>query len=270
MIILTERNMQYRQIFLDGRALPADPNPTWNGYSVGKWDGDTLVIQTTGFRDDLWLDANGNPLTEKGKTNGKIRRPNFGRLEIEITVDDPKAYTAPWTVTLKEPLILDSANRCSIITAWRTKKRLHSHAEAIIELRKSHNHLLEANTLNQRAKPRVVAHVRKIGNYRRSQYPEFTQVGRSFERLQRMGMISKRRPRQGEPKKRYTFEFPSYSVSSRWIMREAFLPVSRPAERHHFEQPRSRVYGFELTQILGERPLSLPILNVRQVQQELK
>ena len=108
MLILTERNMQYRQIFLDGRPMLDDPNPTWNGYSVGKWDGDTLVIQTTGFRDDLWLDANGNPLTEKGKLTEKIRRPNFGTLEIEITVDDPKAYTAPWTVTLKEPLILDS------------------------------------------------------------------------------------------------------------------------------------------------------------------
>jgi len=108
LIILTERNMQYRQIFMDGRPMLDDPNPTWNGYSVGKWDGDTLVIQTNGFRDDLWLDANGNPLTEKGKLTEKIRRPNFGTLEIEITVDDPKAYTAPWTVTLTEPLILDS------------------------------------------------------------------------------------------------------------------------------------------------------------------
>ena len=108
LLILTERNMQYRQIFMDGRPMLDDPNPTWNGYSVGKWDGDTLVIQTNGFRDDLWLDANGNPLTNKGKLTEKIRRPNFGTLEIEITVDDPKAYTAPWTVTLTEPLILDS------------------------------------------------------------------------------------------------------------------------------------------------------------------
>jgi hypothetical protein len=108
LVILTERNMQYRQIFLDGRPLLKDPNPTWNGYSVGKWDGDTLVIETTGFRDDLWLDANGNPLTEQGKLTEKIRRPNFGTLEVEMTIDDPKAYTAPWTVTIKQPLILDS------------------------------------------------------------------------------------------------------------------------------------------------------------------
>jgi hypothetical protein len=108
LIILTERNMQYRQIFTDGRPLPEDPNPTWNGYSTAKWDGDTLVIQTIGFRDDLWLDANGNPLTDAAKMTEKIRRPNFGTLQIEITIDDPKAYTAPWTVTLNQPIVLDS------------------------------------------------------------------------------------------------------------------------------------------------------------------
>jgi len=107
-LILTERNMQYRQIFTDGRALPKDPNPTWNGYSTGHWDGDTLVVETIGFRDDLWLDASGNPLTEQGKMTERIRRPNYGNLEVEITIDDPKAYTAPWTVKISEPLILDS------------------------------------------------------------------------------------------------------------------------------------------------------------------
>jgi hypothetical protein len=108
LVILTERNMQYRQIFTDGRAIPADPNPTWNGYSTAKWDGDTLVVTTSGFRDDLWLDASGNPLTSTGKTIEKFRRPNFGSLEVEMTIDDPKAYTKPWTVTLHQPLILDS------------------------------------------------------------------------------------------------------------------------------------------------------------------
>ena len=108
LIILTERNMQYRQIHLDGRPLPADPNPTWNGYSTGKWDGDTLVVETIGFRDDLWLDANGNPLTNAGKMTEKIRRPNFGTLQVEITINDPKSYTAPWTVTMNQPLVFDS------------------------------------------------------------------------------------------------------------------------------------------------------------------
>jgi hypothetical protein len=108
MIILTERNMQYRQIMTDGRPLPKDPNPTWNGYSVGHWEGDTLVVETAGFRDDLWLDASGNPLTEQGKMTERIRRPNYGTLEVEITINDPKAYTKPWTVKIEQPLILNS------------------------------------------------------------------------------------------------------------------------------------------------------------------
>src|SRR5437773_644113 len=107
-LILTERNIQYRQIFTDGRPLPQDPTPTWNGYSIGHWEGDTLVVETTGFRDDLWLDASGKPLTEQAKTIERIRRPNYGNLEVEITIDDPKAYTAPWTVKLNQPLVLDS------------------------------------------------------------------------------------------------------------------------------------------------------------------
>ncbi len=108
LVILTERNMAYRQVFTDGRPLPADPHPTWNGYSSGQWEGDTLVVQTTGFRDDLWLDSDGNPLTSAAKVTEKFRRPNYGTLEIEITVDDPKAYTAPWTVKLTQPTLLDS------------------------------------------------------------------------------------------------------------------------------------------------------------------
>lgn len=107
-IILTERNMQYRQIFTDGRPLPEDPNPTWNGYSTAKWEGDTLVVQTAGFKDDLWLDAWGNPLGSTGKMTEKIRRPNYGTMEVELTIDDPTSYTAPWTVTLRQPLVLDS------------------------------------------------------------------------------------------------------------------------------------------------------------------
>jgi hypothetical protein len=107
-IILTERNMQYRQIFTDGRPLPADPNPTWNGYSTARWEGDTLVVDTIGFKDDLWLDARGNPLTSAGRMTERIRRPDYGTLEVTMTIDDPKSYTAPWTVTLSQPLVLDS------------------------------------------------------------------------------------------------------------------------------------------------------------------
>jgi len=107
-VILSERDASYRQIFTDGRALPLDPQPSWNGYSSGKWDGDTLVVQTNGFRDGMWLDRNGSPLTDAAKMTERIRRVNFGKLEIEITVDDPKAYTKPWTVKLNQLLVPDT------------------------------------------------------------------------------------------------------------------------------------------------------------------
>ena len=108
LIMLNEFNTSYRQIFTDARPLPADPNPSWNGYSSGKWEGDTLIVQTTGFRDGLWLDATGNPLTDAAKITERFRRPNFGRLETEITVNDPKAYTKPWTITLNQLIKLDT------------------------------------------------------------------------------------------------------------------------------------------------------------------
>jgi hypothetical protein len=106
--ILFEKNGQFRQIFTDGRPLPKDPNPSFYGYSSGKWQGDTLVVETTGFRDDLWLDAGGHPLTEAAKVTERFRRPDFGQFEIELTVDDPKAYTAPWTVNLTQHIKLNS------------------------------------------------------------------------------------------------------------------------------------------------------------------
>jgi hypothetical protein len=108
LIILNERESAFRQIFTDGRPLPSDPQPAWNGYSSGKWEGDTLVVQTIGFRDGTWLDAAGSPLTEAGKITERIHRVNFGKLEIEITVDDPKAYTKPWTVKLTQILTPDT------------------------------------------------------------------------------------------------------------------------------------------------------------------
>ncbi len=97
-VILYEANSGVRQIFLDGRPLPAkNAQPWWYGYSVGKWDGDTLVVESSGFRDDGWLDVNGAPLTEEAKVTERFRRLNYGSLEIEVTVDDPKAYTRAWT-----------------------------------------------------------------------------------------------------------------------------------------------------------------------------
>ena len=107
-VVLSERNTAYRQIFTDARPLPADPQPSWNGYSTAKWDGDTLVVESNGFRDDLWLDRNGSPLTESARVTERYRRLNFGKLEIELTVNDPKAYTAPWSITLNQFLMPDT------------------------------------------------------------------------------------------------------------------------------------------------------------------
>jgi hypothetical protein len=107
-VILDEFNASYRQVFTDARPFPVDPQPSWSGYSSGKWEGDTLVVQSIGFRDDLWLDMKGDPLTEGAKITERFRRPDFGSLQIEITVNDPKAYTKPWTVTLREALQVDT------------------------------------------------------------------------------------------------------------------------------------------------------------------
>jgi hypothetical protein len=107
-VMLSEFNASFRQIFTDGRPLPVDPQPSWNGYSVGRWDGNALVVQTNGLRDGLWLDMGGNPMTDAARITERITRPSFGALEIAFTVDDPKAYTRPWTVQLKQTLIVDT------------------------------------------------------------------------------------------------------------------------------------------------------------------
>jgi len=106
--LLYEVNAMYRQIFIDGRPFPEDPTPAWNGYSVGHWEGDTLVVETRGFRDDLWIDTWGSPMSSAGKMTEKLRRPNFGTLEIELTIEDPKNYTRPFTVNLTQSLEADT------------------------------------------------------------------------------------------------------------------------------------------------------------------
>jgi hypothetical protein len=108
LVVLDEMNANYRQVFMDARPLPDDPAPSWQGYSSAKWEGDTLVVDSIGFRDDLWIDWNGSVVTSDAKVRERIRRPDFGHLEIEVTVDDPKAYTKPWTVTLKQQIAVDT------------------------------------------------------------------------------------------------------------------------------------------------------------------
>ena len=108
-LIIYEANGGLRQIFTDGRPLPSnDPEPWWYGYSTGKWDGDTLVVETTGFRDLMWLDEEGTPFTGAGKITERFRRVNYGTLEIEVTVNDPKTFTRPWTIKLNQRLMPDT------------------------------------------------------------------------------------------------------------------------------------------------------------------
>jgi hypothetical protein len=96
-----------RVIFLDGRPLPKDPNPSWLGYSVGRWDEDTLVVDTIGFNDRTWLDTGGHPHSESLHVTECFRRLNAGSLELRITIDDPKTFAKPFTVTKHPKLRAD-------------------------------------------------------------------------------------------------------------------------------------------------------------------
>jgi hypothetical protein len=90
----------YRVIYTDGRPLPKDQNPTWMGYSIGRWNGDTFVVETTGFNDRTWLDFNGHPHTEALRVTERFHRTTFGHMDLEMTFDDPKAYVKPFTITV--------------------------------------------------------------------------------------------------------------------------------------------------------------------------
>jgi len=107
-VILYEAFGQYRQVFLDGRKLPVDPNPTWLGYSVGRWDGDTLVVDTTGFNGKAWLDQAGHPATESLHVTERFHRRDFGHLDIQVTIEDPKVYAKAWSATEPMHLLADT------------------------------------------------------------------------------------------------------------------------------------------------------------------
>ena len=108
LIIILNPDLTYRQIFLDGRALEAAPNPTWMGYSVGRWDGDTLVVESFGFNDRTWLDHDGHPHTEALRMTERYRRRDVGNLEVEVTLSDPKTYSKPWTMSVRAELAADT------------------------------------------------------------------------------------------------------------------------------------------------------------------
>jgi hypothetical protein len=107
-VVLHENNTDFRQIFMDGRSHPVDPNPTWMGYSIGSWEGDTLVVDSIGFNDQSWLDRSGHPHSESLHVIERFRRLDFGHMDIQITIDDPKTYTRPLTFTQPQALLPDT------------------------------------------------------------------------------------------------------------------------------------------------------------------
>ena len=108
MMVYESPNSPHRTIFMDGRDLPKDPNPTWLGYSIGRWDGDWLVVTTAGFNDKAWLDSAGHPQTESLRITERMRRRDFGHMDYEITIDDPKAFTRPFTIKRERLLAPDT------------------------------------------------------------------------------------------------------------------------------------------------------------------
>ncbi len=107
-ILYESPNSPHRTIFMDGRELPKDPNPTWLGYSAGHWEGDTLVVNSVGFNDQGWLDVGGNPQTESLRLTERFRRPDFGHLELEVTFVDPKTFTEPFTLRMDKTYAADT------------------------------------------------------------------------------------------------------------------------------------------------------------------
>jgi hypothetical protein len=108
LIIILNPDLTYRQVFMDGRRLEPSPNPSWMGYSVGRWDGDTLVVESYGFNDRTWLDHDGHPHTEALRVTERYRRRTVGGLDVEITFADPGAYAKPWTVAVRAELAPDT------------------------------------------------------------------------------------------------------------------------------------------------------------------
>ena len=106
--VLYEVDNTHRQIYTDGRPLPVDPQPTWGGYSVGRWDGDTLVVDAAGFNDETWLDSGGHPHSDALRVQERFYRRDFGHMDLSVTVDDPKMYTQPFTVKVTELLLPDT------------------------------------------------------------------------------------------------------------------------------------------------------------------
>jgi hypothetical protein len=107
LVAILYEDLTHRQIFMDGRQLEKAPNPSWMGYSIGRWDGDTLVIESNGFTERTWLDVAGHPHTERLHITERYRRRDIGHMEVQLTLDDPEIYAKPWTVTVPLELVAD-------------------------------------------------------------------------------------------------------------------------------------------------------------------
>lgn len=109
LIVILNPDLTYRQIFMDGRKLESNPNPSWMGYSVGHWEGDTLVVESDGYNDRTWLDHGGHPHTEALRVTERYHRRDLGNLDVEVTLSDPKAYAKPFTVKVRAQLAADTS-----------------------------------------------------------------------------------------------------------------------------------------------------------------
>ena len=123
-LILYEEFARFRQIFLDGRTQPSDPNPAWLGYSTARWDSETFVVDSRGFNDQTWLDDAGRPHSDAMRTIERFRRRDFGHMEMTLTIDDPKAYTRSWSVTIPFVLLADTELIESVCDNEKYAKRL--------------------------------------------------------------------------------------------------------------------------------------------------
>ena len=123
-VMMYEQDYTRRQIYTDGRKLPDDPNPTWLGYSVGHWEGETLVVDSAGFNDQVWIDSAGHPTSQALHVQERFHRRDFGHMDLQITIDDPKMYTKPFTFKVTQLLLPDS-DIFEYICAENEKDRAH-------------------------------------------------------------------------------------------------------------------------------------------------
>jgi hypothetical protein len=128
-IAIVNDDLTHREVFMDGRQLEKDPNPTWMGYSVGRWEGDTLVVESNGYNDKTWLDGAGYPHTENLRITERYQRIDFGHIELQMTFDDPKVFTKPVTVPIHMELITDT-EMIEFFCAENEKDRTHMSASA--------------------------------------------------------------------------------------------------------------------------------------------